>query len=122
MHYYVIVIDMLVIVEINYFCLSSYVCVNIQHLSFFVTGKIIHVQYGRSGSLAPITGYRADKYEWVKLQPGTWAETHFSSSKIVNLNYIRYEDEGYYCCYMYRGDRVVEKYCFKLVVLRKWVQ
>lgn len=76
---------------------------------------------GRAGYLTPRTGYHADRFEWYKrVLPGL-SQRHISSSREVDFDPIKYEDEGYYCCYIYRGSRLMEKYCFKLVVIRKWI-
>ena len=50
------------------------------------------------------------------------SERYISSQKTLVFRTVKFQDEGYYCLYLYRQGRLLSKGCAKLVVLGKHLE
>ena len=80
--------------------------------------RIVFAPFGSAGDLSVTIPAHPDRYEWFKRLPNL-SERHISSQKSVHIEFVKFQDEGYYCCYWYQQNQLLGKNCFKLVVLGK---
>jgi len=83
------------------------------------TGKllILFAYKDLSGIVSVQTTFHPDRYEWVKRLPDL-SYRHITSTKTMHLKFSSH-DEGYYCAYLYQQEKLLQKTCFKVVILGK---
>jgi len=86
------------------------------------TAGALEIVYARNDVhtiISVTTTVHPDRYEWVKRLPDL-SYRHITSKKTLYLNPTSFHDEGYYCVYLYRQEKLLENDCFKLVIISKY--
>ena len=87
-------------------------------LNFTGSFRIRFIKWGDAAILYFPTTYAVDRYEWHKRLPGQ-SYKRISLNKILRFYPATFQDEGYYCLYMYYLHNLQGKECFKLVITGK---
>ena len=87
-------------------------------LNFTGSLKIRYIKWGDYATIFFIDFRPVDRYEWYKRLPGR-SDKRISINKTLYFYPATFQDEGYYCLYMYHKHILQRKECFKLVIIGK---